>query len=699
MKLFYPKFAWDTIRKNRRSYIPYMLTTLFVVAIFHILRNITWMPYLIHQRGASEIAMTACPGQLCHRNFLRDFSVLHQQLPHEAAEKRVWPLLTFWAWSKRHIARILFYETLILRGDRHRPRVMPWGPFWIKPCRYLLLMHLIGRRRRHRIFLSYRNAFTDTLGTFRASFFWRILSQQSLRQIHFTSAIEPAAEATAQGSGSQRPNGSMTLSGRCFPGLRDILLAITIKQPHRCADRTVLRGSDPGDSSAPTSLFTAGSIVFLKLLRKNKKYYYQTRHFICRLRYALSDEAERREPGQHLHSLHHGIGYGLLHHEPVCRQSENRRVPVPPTASIFLSGGMTPPMTASGWQWTPCRKSAIRSTAHRYSRKHSDISPSEAFSRAIHLTRDNVGEDSPTLDEFTNAASVSWISLSDYNRLSGANAALNSGEALMYTAETYTHSTMTVGNTPVTIAKSIPAFPLSSQLTISAYPCYVLVVPDQDFSSLSGDGSSLTITYVGFDLRDSALEETFSHQWSSFIEDQFGKTDSPFTYSIATRSIMEEGLLSSYAGLFFLGIFLGLTFLVATILIIYYKQVSEGLQDARRYDIMRQVGLTGTGDSLQHPLSGADRILPAPHHCLYSYHVCVSHGEGLSCRPGDDQYPAVPDLCCHLLRRVRAGVSGGLFPDLQGILSHCQSEAVKIAPWPNRSRRKTLFFFTLQAPF
>lgn len=100
------------------------------------------------------------------------------------------------------------------------------------------------------------------------------------------------------------------------------------------------------------------------------------------------------------------------------------------------------------------------------------------------LTRNNVGEDSPTLDEFTNAASVSWIPLSDYNRLSGANAALNSGEALMYTAETYTHSTMTVGNTHVTIAKSIPAFPLSSQLTISAYPCYVLVVPDQDFPPL-----------------------------------------------------------------------------------------------------------------------------------------------------------------------------------------------------------------------
>ena len=67
MKLFYPKFAWDAIRKNRRSYIPYILTTLFVVAMFHILRNITWMPALRTVMGASEIAVFLFACRVCRK--------------------------------------------------------------------------------------------------------------------------------------------------------------------------------------------------------------------------------------------------------------------------------------------------------------------------------------------------------------------------------------------------------------------------------------------------------------------------------------------------------------------------------------------------------------------------------------------------------------------------------------------------------
>ena len=48
-----------------------------------------------------------------------------------------------------------------------------------------------------------------------------------------------------------------------------------------------------------------------------------------------------------------------------------------------------------------------------------------------------------------------------------------------------------------------------------------------------------------------------------------------------------------YGGFLFLGIFLGLLFLLATALIIYYKQISEGYEDQRRYRILRQVGMTG----------------------------------------------------------------------------------------------------------
>ena len=51
-------------------------------------------------------------------------------------------------------------------------------------------------------------------------------------------------------------------------------------------------------------------------------------------------------------------------------------------------------------------------------------------------------------------------------------------------------------------------------------------------------------------------------------------------------------LYTMYGGFLFLGIFLGLLFLLATALIIYYKQISEGYEDQRRYQILRQVGMT-----------------------------------------------------------------------------------------------------------
>ena len=99
------------------------------------------------------------------------------------------------------------------------------------------------------------------------------------------------------------------------------------------------------------------------------------------------------------------------------------------------------------------------------------------------------------------------------------------------------------------------------------------------------------------------------------------------------------------------------------------------------------VGLTGAPKEGEYPFSGAHRVLPAPDHRLYPYHVCVPHGEGLPCRSGNDQHKAVPHLRCHLLRRVCAGVSGGLFPDLEELLPHRQSEAVNDKSSPAQCRR------------
>ena len=69
-------------------------------------------------------------------------------------------------------------------------------------------------------------------------------------------------------------------------------------------------------------LFLAGSIAVLKLMKRNKGYYYKPRHFV-------SDEAERRGPGQHLHPVHHGAGHRVHHRQPLRRGDGHPGAPVP----------------------------------------------------------------------------------------------------------------------------------------------------------------------------------------------------------------------------------------------------------------------------------------------------------------------------------------------------------------------------------
>ena len=63
-------------------------------------------------------------------------------------------------------------------------------------------------------------------------------------------------------------------------------------------------------------------------------------------------------------------------------------------------------------------------------------------------------------------------------------------------------------------------------------------------------------------------------------------------YTTDMRADGYPTLRSTYGGFLFLGFFLGFVFLFATVLIIYYKQISEGYEDQRRYQILRQVGMT-----------------------------------------------------------------------------------------------------------
>ena len=575
MKLFYPKFAWDAIRKNRRSYIPYMLTTIFVVAMYHILRNISYMPYLSAVRGASEISLTASLGSSVIAIFSAIFlfytgSFLMKQ------RKKEFGLYSVLGMERRHIARILFYETLILAVIGVGLGLLLGA--LMDYLSYLLLMYLMGSPGGTGFSLSIK-AFTDTLGIFAVIFLAVYLN--NLRQIHFTSVIG-LLKSGNEGEREPKSKWFLAVLGILLLGA-GYMLAVTITNPIAAlmlffvAVVLVVLGT--------YCLFTSGSIVFLKLLRRNKKYYYKTRHFI-----SVSGMLYRMK--QNAVSLAN-----------ICILSTMVLVTVSSTISLYAGSqeivdARAPHSVNLSFWGHDANDEKIQEATDSALALAQELSGAPVQAETLRyityggilkgdtLSRNNLGTTAPTLDEFTSSADIAWLPVSDYNALTGAKATLSSGEALLYTEENYSYDTLTVETQTYSITKRIPDFPLSDQLTSSANAGYALVISDQDFASIATD-EVVTTTYCGFDFEDSDLEETFSHQWSTTYGDNLD-----FAYSIATREVIKTGLMETYAGLFFLGIFLGLTFLVATILIIYYKQVSEGLQDARRYAIMRQVGLT-----------------------------------------------------------------------------------------------------------
>ena len=78
------------------------------------------------------------------------------------------------------------------------------------------------------------------------------------------------------------------------------------------------------------------------------------------------------------------------------------------------------------------------------------------------------------------------------------------------------------------------------------------------------------------------------------MTDYAGTISTSATFSFSCREDERDEWYATYGGILFLGIYFGILFLLATALIIYYKQISEGSDDAGRYEILQKVGISGS---------------------------------------------------------------------------------------------------------
>ena len=336
-------------------------------------------------------------------------------------------------------------------------------------------------------------------------------------------------------------------------------------------------------------LFTAGSIALLKILRKNKKYYYKTKHFtsISGMIYRMKQNA-----------------VGLAN---ICILSTAVLVMVSSTSSLML-GLQDVIATRYPNDFVVYSNETSEERAYesfdtiRELQEEQNLNvtsereyrylvfPAFINGDTFEVTRD------ANFSSLGNLNNLIFVSLSDYNRVMGTDKTLAENEVLIYSDRLQFDSpTLKIFDREYSVKEKIDEFIGNGLIVAVAANTQFIVLPDgPDIDELYAlqkealsDGASEIQYYYGFN--SDADEETQRVFYRTLLEDYVGHG---YEGTIESKADSRSEFVGLYGGFFFIGIFLGVLFIMATVLIIYYKQISEGYDDKQRYEIMQKVGMT-----------------------------------------------------------------------------------------------------------
>ena len=267
---FYPKLAWNGITKNKRFYLPYILTCVGMVSMFYIVSFLSTSPLLLYMPGSETVSSTLNLGSWV----IGAFSLLFLFYTNSFLMKRrkkEFGLYNILGMGKWNIGRILFWETIITVLISF----VCGAVFGIALSKLaeLCLVNVIRGDVDFSLTVS-SDALISTLTLFSVIFLLIFLND--IRQIKFTN---PAELLRSENAGEKPPKANW------FLGIVGVLLlggayyiAITIEDPVSAlvlffvAVLMVIVGT--------YLVFISGSVMFCRILQKRKKYYYKPNHFI-----------------------------------------------------------------------------------------------------------------------------------------------------------------------------------------------------------------------------------------------------------------------------------------------------------------------------------------------------------------------------------------------------------------------------------
>jgi len=575
-KFFYPKLALNNIKKNSKMYFPYILTCIGTIIMFY---NMCFLAASKNMGGLSEkeqLRQILFLGAVVIGIFSTIFlfytnSFLIKQ------RKKEFGLFNILGMEKKHIAKIMLFETLFIGLLSLTTGVL--GGIILSKLIILLLFKILSFNAVFGFEVPIP-AIASTIAVFGGIFCINLI--YNFFQVHLSKPIE-LLKGGNMGEKEPKTKWIMALAGLIFLSI-GYYIALTTEAPLAALNLffiavvLVIAGTH--------LLFTAGSIVLLKMLRKNKKYYYKTRNFISvsGMIYRMKQNAAGLANICILStaviimisttvSLYMGV-------EDALRTRFPRNIIV---SSASISDENVKKLDAAIKEQTDLAKVTPLNISRYRTMEFSTIQNDASFTAAT--------ETSYSANKF---AMISIFTLDDYNKMENKNETLAAGEGFIYTLRgKIPGDTIDLNGLKLAVKGNIDPFGTDGETSAILANSYNIVVDSIDTirqisKALLGDEGKMELSYYyGFDLKDS--KETQINLISALnntIADYGEKC-----YAQGAES-SRESFYSVYGGLLFLGLFLGFLFIMATVLIIYYKQIAEGYDDKERFEIMQKVGMS-----------------------------------------------------------------------------------------------------------
>ena len=577
------KFVFRGMQKNRKTLLPFLIAGTLTVMIFYILQSLSYCPYIYykgveHFYGAQTIAVILEISSQITAVFAVLFLFYANQFLMKGRKKEM-GLYGVLGMSKKNITYIMMTETIL-----HAVLCMTVGMLsgtFLNKLMLLILYKIIGQTPVEGLFFSVR-AFRNTVSLFGIFFIFCLLYNVSSIRVG-----NPITLLQSDHTGEKEPK---------VKGLVFLLGVVTLAAGYHLALSAQSASEAIGELFisillviiATYCLFTAGSIFILKRFKKNTKFYYKTKNFI-----SVSNLMFRMK--------HNAAGLASI-----CILSTGVILLLSCGSSLMLLGEKNidrryPTDIKAEVKVTDEKQGQEELNKIRASLETSGIQTSEEIYRQykrIMLHKDGEKQTCAAPDmmysDMKSCIDTYLLTIDDYNRYAGTNEKLAEDEVMIYNSdkEWKKGEKLNFLGKEYTAAGKVDYESVFYVIdpTMSLFESEILVFSGEaqinGFLEQAGEEEDENyIVYIGYRVDETLSQkqrETFIRNVIQMLPDtdiHFKAEERLFFYNI-------------YGGAFFVGIFLSILFLMATVMIIYYKQMSEGYEDQKRFQILSNVGLT-----------------------------------------------------------------------------------------------------------